>query len=136
MQRTFDFAFCKSLDTPPSCIVSTMTTAPKSRWFRYSLRALFVVVTLAALVAWYSQPPGITIIGDISRSDVSAICEAVKKSGKDFGRPIMVIELRAPDKVEVKTWRVNGPLSGGGCDLKLEKQSGDWVVVDYELWMG
>jgi hypothetical protein len=112
-----------------------MTPTLKRRW-SFSLPTLFVVVTVVALVAWYSRPAEITIIGDISHSDVSAICEAVRKSGKDFGRPIMVIELLGPDKVEVKTWRVNRPLSGGGCDLKVEKKSGDWVVVDYEMWIG
>jgi hypothetical protein len=29
-----------------------MTPAPKRRWFRYSLRTLFVVVTVAAVFGW------------------------------------------------------------------------------------
>ncbi len=29
-----------------------MTPAPKRRWFRFSLRTLFVVLTLAALLPW------------------------------------------------------------------------------------
>lgn len=29
-----------------------MTTAPKRRWFQWSLRTLFVVVTTSAVIAW------------------------------------------------------------------------------------
>ena len=113
-----------------------MTPTPKRRW-SFTLPTLFVMVTVAAILVWYSRLPGIVIVGEISRSDVSAICKVVESSGKvKKGSSILGMKLVAPGKVQVGTGNGDGPLSGSGCTLTLEKKNGEWLIVEYEYWMG
>jgi hypothetical protein len=94
-----------------------MATMPH---LRFSLRTLLVVVTVAAIVAWYFRPSQIEIIGNISPADVASICQFVDDLHKPYKEPILSIRLLAPGKVEVTSGEVRGPLDGGGSVLILK----------------
>ena len=97
--------------------------------FRFSIRTLFVVVTVAALLAWYLRPRGTQIIGDINQGDVEAICKVVSAQ-VEKGYPILSIELLSPSCVQVNTCDIRG--RGTGC--KLEKQHDTWRMTLIYHW--
>jgi hypothetical protein len=101
---------------------------------RFSLRTLLVVVTVAGIAAWYLRPGPIQIIGDISRSDVAAICKYVDSTGPH--EPIQAIKLLSPDQVEVRFRdEMHGHLEGGGDTVTLEKMNGAWFVTGGSSWV-
>ena len=105
------------------------------RWFRFSLRTLFVMLTVAAVLslalAWYVQQPSFEVIGDLSRSDLAAICEVIAKTAQMKEKPILLIRVIHPDEVTVFT----GEYDGSGKVGTLKKQSGVWTIISVGSWM-
>jgi hypothetical protein len=101
-----------------------MTPAPKRRW-SYSLRTLFVVVTVGAVLAWYfrSQDFPFTVVGDLSTTDVRAICKAMAENPKTKNDAILSIELIEPGYVDVIT-------DGSDQSIRLGEKDGEWVVLE------
>jgi hypothetical protein len=54
-----------------------MPPTPKRRWFRFSLRRLFVVVTIAALCLWWVSPHGWTVtkLEQLIHAEMSPGCD-------------------------------------------------------------
>jgi hypothetical protein len=96
---------------------------------------IVVASVISFVVARHVRLPEIQIIGNLSQSDVAAICKVVKATPELNGRPILSIEVISQDKVEVTTGVVRGPLDGGGRTAILEKHNGIWQVVETGWWM-
>ena len=90
---------------------------------RFSLRALLVVVTVAAIIAWYFRPDKIEIIGDISRADISAIRKIVSE------RPGPQTQLIWMEKVTPNQVKTAGRWDFGGRLWVLEKTNDQWFVI-------
>lgn len=110
-----------------------------SRRLRFSLRTVFVAVTVACSLAlfagWYFQTPKVQVNGKLSRSDVAAICHVIETSSQLSEKRILWINVKAPDEVEVWTGEVRGPLDGGGEAATLNKANGVWVITDVAYWL-
>jgi predicted PurR-regulated permease PerM len=52
-----------------------MTPAPKRRWFRWSLRTLFVVVTVAAVMAVVARP----VVREFERARRPTVFHSLKR---------------------------------------------------------
>lgn len=111
-------------------------TASMRRWFRWSLRTMFVLVALAAVAMWfYQQVPRVPVHGDLAWSDVRAVCKVANAFAETKDEPVLSIEVIRPDEVEVTTGEVRGPLSGGGHILTLKKSKGKWTVQEVAMWI-
>ena len=78
-----------------------MTAPAKHRWFRFSLRTMFVVVTICAFACyWYAQRRTFEVIGQISEAELRAICKVVASRSPPDAR-ITKIELVVPRIVQV-----------------------------------
>ena len=59
------------------------------RWFRFSLRTMFVLVTVAAVFAWFLRSSTLEIIGEINPNDVAAILKIVPQHPYDTTIPLL-----------------------------------------------
>lgn len=115
--------------------VSIMMSAAKRHWLQYSLRSLIVVVTAAAIATWYFRPSAFPflVVGDLSSSDVSAICTAVAAE-PGMEHPIEKIEVISTECVKVTVRLGDGPNDGGEM-LTLRKENGGWTVETVTWWV-
>jgi len=111
---------------------------PKRRpWFQFGLGGLFLAVTALAVVFWaYPKPPPYEVYGNLSRADQRAIVAAVHAHPDVRDKRILSIEVNGPTSVEVLTGWADGPLTGWGDVVELEKEAGAWKVTSTEGWMG
>lgn len=135
------------------------------RGFSYSLRSSFVAVTAASVAFWwYGQPPlPFEVIGDISRADVKAIVRFLScQPGQAFElaggmentevagwvfyfddarrEPILSMERKSAEQVEVRTGVQHPPTPGGGgtgegYTTVLRNRNGHWHIDDCTRWM-
>jgi hypothetical protein len=76
------------------------------------------------------QVHGVFVAGglnDLQAENISAIVDYAKTVDKQY--PLMEIEFLGPDKVEIQTGVIRGPLDGGGRYHTLEKRNGKWQVI-------
>jgi hypothetical protein len=76
------------------------------------------------------QVHGVFVAGglsDLQAENISAIVDYAKIVDKQY--PLMGIEFLGPDKVEIQTGVIRGPLDGGGRYHTLEKRNGKWQVI-------
>ena len=94
------------------------------RWFRFSLRTMFVLVTLGAVFAWFLRSPRLEVIGEIKPNDVAAILKIVPQHSDGTTIPLLRMEKLDFNRVELT-----------GCDenlsrvLVFEKCDGEWIVL-------
>ena len=109
-----------------------MTASPKRHWFRFSLRTLFLVVTVGAMLAWYASlgDKKIQIVGgEISHSDLAAIQDAIDAASEVTTKKIALIEVVRPGKVSVQMAGV-----GSGQMLGLDHTNGKWAITSIGRW--
>ena len=94
------------------------------RWFRFSLRTMFVLVTVAALFAWFLRAPRLEIIGEIDPVDVAAILKTVPQYPEDTRIPLLQMERLAFNRVQL-----SGHNENGGHSIEFEKYNGKWIVL-------
>ncbi|RMH03299.1 MAG: hypothetical protein D6702_06240 [Planctomycetota bacterium] len=49
--------------------------------------------------------------------------------------PVRSVTVRDPNRAEVHTGVMRGPLAGGGQTVELERRDGHWVVVGVAQWI-
>jgi hypothetical protein len=109
----------------------------RRRWFQFGLGGLFLAVTALAVLFWvYPKPPQYEVYGNLSRADQQAIVAAVRAHTQVRDKRLLSIEVTGPTSVEVLTGWEDGPLSGWGDVVELEKEAGLWRVTAIDGWMG
>lgn len=111
-------------------------TAPNRRWFAFSLRTMFVGVTLAAaLIAWNSQRRSFEVIGhssSLSADDISEIRGLVRNVRRLDRNPIVTVYVVGPRQVHVFTKR-NGQQHGEETSM-LRNSDGLWRNMGGGSW--
>lgn len=106
-----------------------MTTRPRRRWFRYSLRSMFVVVTVAAAVTWMVKGPAVRVIGQLRSTDVRRVCAAVEADNRFKGKRINRIEVRSPTCVEILVEEESESTNRSiGHSVRANKIDSAWVL--------
>lgn len=111
------------------------TTEPHSRRFRFGLRAMFVALTVAALIAWHLQKSPLYVIGNLPPADIAAIRHAVETTNQLHEKRLLSIRVISPTEVEVETGEIRGPLDGGGQTATLTKTNGVWKITGVGYWV-
>ena len=110
-------------------------TAPRRRW-SFSLRTLFVVVSIGAAVAWYAQRPRYRIYGDhLSSADLRQILEIVRTTPEMNTEPLDSIQVLPPNGAEVETCAKDQYGFGFGHHIELRKSAGKWAIVEAGRWI-
>ena len=102
----------------------TPSAATSRRWFHFSLRTMFVVVTAAAVFAWFLRSSRLEIIGEINPNDVAAILKAVPQYPEDTRIPLLQMERVGFNRVQL-----SGHNENGGHLIEFEKYNGKWIVL-------
>ena len=92
------------------------------RWFRFSLRTMFLLVTVGAVFAWFLRSPKLEIIGEISPNDVAAILKIVPQDGTTI--PLLRMERLDFNRVDL-----TGHDENVSRVLVFEKCDGEWIVL-------
>lgn len=103
-----------------------MNSDTNRRPMRISLRMLFILVTLAALIAYQYRPRRMEIVGHIDISDLTSICAAVKACPDIRCEMIAWMDASNPSEVEVFTSEKPGR---GGDHAILSKNHRQWIVI-------
>jgi hypothetical protein len=85
-------------------------------------------------LVWYFDKPQFEVFGDLSRSDISAICKVIEKSSDVSDKRILSMNLVCPDEVRVTTGEMRRPWEGGGEAVTLQKTGGAWQVIEVLTW--
>jgi hypothetical protein len=109
-----------------------MTLAPKRRWFRFSLRTLFVVVTVAGVFLWYFRPwePLLLRAYGISNSDFSTFSTLIATDQRINCKHIVKGTVVANGQVEVTTGDPSNPAIQGKQNVSLRKINGGWTITN------
>jgi len=73
-------------------------------------------------------------LSDFQKKEIEDITEVAKSLDSKY--PIMSIEFKSPNEVEIMTGVVRGPLDGGGNYFDLKKQNGKWIQVNSDSHRG
>lgn len=138
VERCVEFALLLALSTN----ATEAMTAPRRRWFQFSLRTLFVAVTLAAVViagtTWYLDRPDFDVMGNVSRSDIAEIRELVRRSPELQGQTIVWLYSEPGGTAQVGSRgvaHVGQHQYGYRATTTLKKMSGAWSLVEIDEWI-
>jgi len=75
-------------------------------------------------------------LSDLQKKEIEDITEVVKSL--DSENPILSINFKSSNEVEIMTGVVRGPLNGGGNYFDLKKKNGKWIQLNPEshrMWV-
>ena len=101
---------------------------PQRRWFRFSLRTVFVVVTVAAGLAYYLRPYPFEVHGNLTRQDVQSICRCVAQDTRTKTWCIYSI-FEFDESANVYFDPEGGATPGNIRMAALKKQHGVWIFI-------
>jgi hypothetical protein len=93
---------------------------------QFSLRTLFILLAIAAVVAWWNRPPTMSVVGDIDEDDVVAILHTIQGDPLLNGQFVTEIKSVSPIHADVLT---------DSREVEVEKTGDKWVVKETRLWI-
>ena len=97
---------------------------------QFSLKTIFIVVTVAAFVAWMiSLADDIYVLGQIPRDDVAAIRKIVSETNHTPKLQLMRLEQLPANRVLALAYGGRN----GEQQLVLEKSDQGWIVISDEM---
>lgn len=108
-----------------------MTLVTNRRWFRFSLRTLFVVVTVTGILSYF-VPWGSLLLGvfGLSESDFSTFSTLIATDERINCKHIVKGAVVAIGQVEVTTGDPLNPTIQGKQNVSLRKIDGAWIITN------
>lgn len=101
------------------------------RWFRFSLRTLFVVVAVGCLLLWYFKPwvPVVLRAYGVSQTDFSRFSYMVATDSRIKIKQLVRIEIPVPGEAKLITGDPLDRSSISGDEIDLRMRDGVWVIT-------
>lgn len=71
----------------------------------------------------------------LTEADLTSICEALNREPECVSKPVLSIERLSTTEIRIYTGVLRGPLNGGGHELRLRHENGQWMVVECHHWI-
>lgn len=101
------------------------------RRFRFGLRTLFVVVTVAAVGAWNFRSPPFEVNGNLSRSDAWAIVKVLSNDDRTKAYPILAVNENTGGAV---AFIAKHYAEVGAVHVLLERKNAAWEITEVDGW--